>query len=224
MQIHLLNERFRQQQQILWAGCGAVQVPLRSPPSAAFPRSVFLIIGQDRTIYEDTVFARMLTNAGFMEQRDLNTYLAIFDSLSKFMQKPDVIVHLDVMPAESLRRIQARNRDCEKGITLEYLTALRDAYEEFLTDISRFVPVIKVDWNQFQSTDKVVQHVACEFQRLHNIRHVTSSHFEGKFLSLSRSGSPAAADEAETCSPQPPVFTSSVNAIGVKRVSAMSLE
>jgi hypothetical protein len=27
MQIHLLNERFRQQQQILWAGSGAVQVP-----------------------------------------------------------------------------------------------------------------------------------------------------------------------------------------------------
>ena len=26
MQIHLLNERFRQQQQILWAGSGAVQV------------------------------------------------------------------------------------------------------------------------------------------------------------------------------------------------------
>jgi hypothetical protein len=70
-----------------------------------------------------------------MEQRDLNTYLAIFDSLSKFMQKPDVIVHLDVQPAESLRRIQARDRDCEKGITLEYLTALRDAYEEFLTDL-----------------------------------------------------------------------------------------
>ena len=77
--------------QILWAGSGAVQ---------------------DRTIYEDTVFARMLTNAGFMEQRDLNTYLSIFDSLSKFMQKPDVIVHLDVHPAESLRRIQVRACGC----------------------------------------------------------------------------------------------------------------
>ncbi len=176
---------------------------------------------QDRTIYEDTVFARMLTNAGFMEQRDLNTYLSIFDSLSKFMQKPDVIVHLDVLPAESLRRIQARNRDCEKGITLEYLTALRDAYEEFLTDISRFVPVIKVDWNQFQSTDKVVQHVAHEFQRLHNIRHVTSSHFE-KTPTLSRSGSPVAAED-DASSPRPPAFTSSFNAIGVKRVSALSI-
>ena len=218
MQIHLLNERFRQQQQILWAGSGAVQVC-----SICCVLSVLFTGVQDRTIYEDTVFARMLTNAGFMEQRDLNTYLAIFDSLSKFMQKPDVIVHLDVQPAESLRRIQARDRDCEKGITLEYLTALRDAYEEFLTDISRFVPVIKVDWNQFQSTDKVVQHVACEFQRLHNIRHVTSSHFEGK-VTLSRSGSPVAADDADASSPRPPAFTSSVNAIGVKRVSALSCE
>jgi hypothetical protein len=35
MQIHLLNERFRQQQQILWAGSGAVQVTPRRPAAAA---------------------------------------------------------------------------------------------------------------------------------------------------------------------------------------------
>jgi hypothetical protein len=37
MQIHLLNERFRQQQQILWAGSGAVQVTVthrRRAPAA----------------------------------------------------------------------------------------------------------------------------------------------------------------------------------------------
>lgn len=43
--MYLLNRRFQQQQQIIWGGSGGVQ---------------------DRTIYEDSVFARMLRNAGLM--------------------------------------------------------------------------------------------------------------------------------------------------------------
>lgn len=54
MQIHLLTKRFEQQQQIIWAGKGGVQ---------------------DRTIYEDSVFARMLCNSGHMEERDYRTYV-----------------------------------------------------------------------------------------------------------------------------------------------------
>lgn len=45
MQVYLLNRRFQQQQQIVWQGAGGVQ---------------------DRTIYEDSVFARMLRNSGLM--------------------------------------------------------------------------------------------------------------------------------------------------------------
>ena len=48
------------------------------------------------------------------------------------MQRPDVIVYLDVTPEESLRRIKLRQRECESGVTLEYLTSLHAAYDEFL--------------------------------------------------------------------------------------------
>ena len=51
LQIFLLNKRFKQQQQIVWAGTGGVQ---------------------DRTIYEDAVFARMLRDSGLMTGRDFN--------------------------------------------------------------------------------------------------------------------------------------------------------
>jgi hypothetical protein len=53
MQVYLLNRRFQQQQQIVWQGHGGVQ---------------------DRTIYEDSVFARMLRNSGLMDERDYQTY------------------------------------------------------------------------------------------------------------------------------------------------------
>ena len=48
-----------------------------------------------------------------------------------------------------------RSRDCEVGIKLEYLRDLHKAYEEFLQDISRIIPVIKVNYEQFHTTDKM---------------------------------------------------------------------
>ncbi len=53
-------------------------------------------------------------------------------------------MHLDVQPAEALARIRARSRDCETGISLEYLSNLHRAYEEFINEIARVIPVIKV--------------------------------------------------------------------------------
>eukprot|EP00501_MAST-03F_sp_TOSAG23-6_P001055 GSMAST32.ASY1.ANO1.1098.1 assembled CDS len=89
MQVYLLNKRFEQQQQIIWAGKGGIQ---------------------DRTIYEDSVFAKMLYSSGHMEERDYSTYLSLFNHMSNFMKKPNIIVHLDVSPKEALRRINLRSR------------------------------------------------------------------------------------------------------------------
>ena len=83
LQIYLLNKRFRQQQQIVWEGRGGVQ---------------------DRTIYEDAIFAKMLRDDGLMEEREYQTYLSLFNNMSNFMRKPNIIVYLDVTPEESHRR------------------------------------------------------------------------------------------------------------------------
>ena len=56
---------------------------------------------------------------GFQDERDYQTYVSLFNNMSNFMKKPNIIVHLDVSPAESLRRIKMRERGCESGITLE---------------------------------------------------------------------------------------------------------
>jgi len=152
MQVYLLNERFKQQQVIIWQGHGGVQ---------------------DRTIYEDSIFAKMLCESGLMDQRDYRTYLRLFQHMSNFMKKPNIIVHLDVMPEESLRRIHSRARGCESGITLEYLTNLYHAYEEFLQDISRIIPVIKVDYNKFRTTEEMAEAIAEQYNTMTNIRLVT---------------------------------------------------
>ena len=46
-----------------------------------------------------------------------------------------------------------RSRSCESSISIEYLRALYDAYEAFITDIARVIPVIRVDYSKFRTAE-----------------------------------------------------------------------
>lgn len=133
-QIYLLNRRFQQHQEIIWRGRSAVQ---------------------DRTIYEDSIFARMLADRGVLDERDYRTYVDLFRHMSNFMCKPNVIVYLDVSPERSYERIQERARGMESGITLDYLRDLSAGYEAFIGDISRRIPTIRVDYDRFGTAEEM---------------------------------------------------------------------
>ena len=141
-QIYLLNRRFQQHQEIIWRGGGGVQ---------------------DRTIYEDAVFAKMLVDIGLMEERDYSTYVNLFRNMSNFMCRPNVIIYLDVSPERSMERVRMRSRDVESGITLEYLTALSVEYNRFIESISRTVPVIRVDWDRFRDVEEMATVIESEY-------------------------------------------------------------
>lgn len=144
MQIYLLNGRFAQHQKMVWSKSSAVQ---------------------DRTIYEDKIFATMLYEDGYMDERDYQTYLALSDAMLNFLREPDVIVYLDVDPQIALARVQyraARNastRGCESDMPLKYLASLRDHYEKWLTSFEKKVPCVRIDWNEFLDTDTVIEKI-----------------------------------------------------------------
>ncbi len=56
-----------------------------------------------------------------MEERDYITYCELFSNMSNFMKRPNLIIHLDVTPDESLERIRLRIRECEKTVSIDYL-------------------------------------------------------------------------------------------------------
>jgi deoxyadenosine kinase len=141
-QIYLLNRRFQQHQEIIWRGRSAVQ---------------------DRTIYEDSIFAKMLAKSGLMDERDYRTYVTLFRNMSNFMCKPNVIVYLDVSPEDSLERIKKRGRDIEQSISLDYLAALYQGYEEFVDDISRVLPLIRVDYGRFPTAEEMAEVIRHEY-------------------------------------------------------------
>jgi deoxyadenosine kinase len=150
LQVSLLNQRFRQQQQIIWGGGGV----------------------QDRTIYEDTVFAKMLRDTGKMSDKDYHNYVDLFANMSSFMRKPTMIVYLDVKPEESLRRIKMRGREMEANIPIEYLRDLYDAYEDFIQNISQSIPVIRVDYATFHTAKEMAMSISAEYKKIHIIRNV----------------------------------------------------
>jgi len=151
-QIYLLNRRFQQHQEIIWKGRSAVQ---------------------DRTIYEDSIFAKMLVGLELMEERDYRNYQSLFQHMSNFMCRPNVIVYLDVSAERSMERINLRSRGVESGISLDYLEALYRGYEEFIADISKLTPVIRVDYDRFPTVEAMADVIQREYLDASFLREVT---------------------------------------------------
>lgn len=63
---------------------------------------------QDRTIYEDHVFARVLYEDGILEEEFYNIYKELFDNMMLHVRYPDFFIYLDVDPAICLKRVAQR--------------------------------------------------------------------------------------------------------------------
>ncbi len=151
-QIYLLNRRFQQHQEIIWRGVPAIQ---------------------DRTIYEDAIFAKMLSETGLMEPRDYRTYVDLFRHMSNFMCRPSAIIYLDVSPERSQERMRARSRDVEAGVSIDYLAALHREYQVFVADISKRIPTIRVSWEQYRDVEEMAEMIRSEYMNASFLREVT---------------------------------------------------
>jgi deoxyadenosine/deoxycytidine kinase len=112
IQVYFLNSRFRQNQRIK-------------------KRKKSII--QDRTIYEDAhVFAKNLNDNGYLSDRDYETYLGLFGSMSEFIKPPDLLIYLKADIPKLVERINSRGRAYETLIRLEYLRDLNVLYENWI--------------------------------------------------------------------------------------------
>ncbi len=137
MQIYLLAKRFSQHQEIVWNGKGSAV--------------------QDRTIYEDTIFAKMLYEDGLITHRDYDTYISHFNVMKRYLVYPDAVIYLEVSPEIAMTRIKSRGRTMETAITIEYLQKLQKGYEEFINEISQWTQVLRVDYNQFMEVENFLE-------------------------------------------------------------------
>ena len=104
---------------------------------------------QDRTIYEDvSIFAYNLYKMGTMSKRDWQTYKGLFDNMTQFLEKPDLIIYLKASTDTLINRIKSRNRNYEKDIDRVYLHRLNIYYKNWFSNIKEF-NVLEIDTNNF---------------------------------------------------------------------------
>jgi deoxyadenosine/deoxycytidine kinase len=112
LQIHFLNSRFNQVLALRESGKDIIQ---------------------DRTIYEDAyIFAPNLESMSLMPKRDFDNYLSLFDIMNPLIQAPDLLIYLRASISTLVEHIQARGRDYEETIRLDYLKRLNERYEAWI--------------------------------------------------------------------------------------------
>jgi len=102
---------------------------------------------QDRFIAEDTIFAKMLAESNLMDKRDYDNYIGLYNIMKYTLNNPDLIIYLKTDPNIAYNRIMKRGRPCEKNMSLDYLLALNNNYEDYINEIKNWVPVKTYNWN-----------------------------------------------------------------------------
>lgn len=112
LQIYFLSHRFKSQQEI-----------------TEWPGSCI----QDRSIYEDVeIFATTLHKQGFMSDRDFENYKTLFEIMTSYLRKPDLIIYLQASTDRLFQHIKKRGRAYEQKIDRDYLEQLNQAYEDWI--------------------------------------------------------------------------------------------
>ena len=137
LQVYFLHHRFAGQIEIMNSKKGVIQ---------------------DRTIYEDVeIFARNLHQMHYMTDRDWETYKGLFNNMTQFLRKPDLIIYLRASTDTLLSRIENRNRNFERDIAPAYLHSLNIAYDQWIKNCRDFkVLIIESDgFNIFNDNRKL---------------------------------------------------------------------
>lgn len=106
-------------------------------------------IVQDRTIYEDAeIFARNLHDMGLMSKRDFDNYTELFGIMTSYLKAPDLLIYLRSSVPTLVRHIQARGREFESTIRIEYLERLNKLYEDWIERYD-LGPKMIIDVNEY---------------------------------------------------------------------------
>ncbi len=136
LQIYFLQKRFKAQKDILSSKKGVIQ---------------------DRTIYEDSkIFAKNLNAIGQLKDRDYKTYNDLFNIMTNYLRKPDLIIYLKASTDTLLTRIHLRGRKYENNINPEYIHQLNITYDNWIKNLKeiKVMTIETDDFNIFKDTKK----------------------------------------------------------------------
>jgi deoxyadenosine/deoxycytidine kinase len=93
---------------------------------------------QDRTIYEDAeIFAQSLAKRRLIDARDWRTYQELYETLTRELKPPDLMIYLKCSTPSLMKRIAKRGRKSEEDIPRAYVARLNVLYEEWFARYDR---------------------------------------------------------------------------------------
>ncbi|MCL1851351.1 MAG: deoxynucleoside kinase [Bacteroidetes bacterium] len=79
-----------------------------------------------------------------LQQDEYNLFLRVYEIISDFLPKPDILVYLYNTPENLLKNIVKRGRDYEQNIQAEYLLSIQENYLTFFKQRAQF-PILIVE-------------------------------------------------------------------------------
>lgn len=139
----------------------------------------------DRSIWGDKAFADMLRKDGLIGELGYQTYMMHRECMLGFLLVPQVVIWLEAAPEVCVKRIKSRGRNCESGISLQYLKALRETYDNILGELQKKGSLILTyDWNDIPPTEKVINDLMRE-KKLSRLLHFHPEYYQKIPVSLS---------------------------------------
>lgn len=80
----------------------------------------------DYLFAKDKIFATLT-----LSSEELNLYQQVYQLLNPRVPKPDLVVYLQARPEVLYKRVKKRDKSYEKGVTLEYLREVAQAYNQY---------------------------------------------------------------------------------------------
>ncbi len=97
-----------------------------------------------------------------VDRKHFDSLIRIHDALLQHVPEPDLTIFLDVPPEVQLARIKERGRHIEQGVTLDYLTHLR---QKFLEHLERLPSYSRICVSATDTPEQVAATVEAEIQR-----------------------------------------------------------
>ncbi|XP_012535972.1 NADH dehydrogenase [ubiquinone] 1 alpha subcomplex subunit 10, mitochondrial [Monomorium pharaonis] len=116
-----------------------------------------------RSFYTDYVFAKAMTNAGYMRPEALKFYTDVVDIAKMQMLRPHLIVYLDIPVNVVKEKIKKRGIPYEvnsKVLTSEYLQDIENIYKlDYLKNIITHSHVLVYDWTNEGDVSTMVEDI-----------------------------------------------------------------
>ena len=121
-------------------------------------------------VISDYIFARDRIFASVnLDERELWLYDKMVSMLEPSIPRPDLVVYLQSSPERLMQNIRIRNREYEKGLTLDYLKELNEVYNRFFWDYrSTSLLIVNADHvdfvNDSRSFDELLAVIQCPIE------------------------------------------------------------